>query len=227
MFPVKPSQTTTSAALRSRSRPSTFPMKSRPGSAASSAWASRTRRLPFSGSSPIESSATVGRAAPAISLAKTAPMWANWTRCSGRASAFAPASIRIETPPIAGRGTAIPGRWTSGSRRSSTSAAASMAPVFPAETTTVGVALRDGAAGEEHRALALLAHGLRRLVVHGHDLLGMDDLEPFRERLEHLARAVEHRCDVRGLGASAPATISSGARSPPMASTATRTGGID
>ena len=56
--------------------------------------------------------------------------------------------------------------------------------------------------------------------------LGMDDLEAARQGLEHLARAEEDGDDVSGRGLAPPATISSGARSPPMASTATRTGVI-
>ena len=63
-------------------------------------------------------------------------MCANWSRCSGRASAFAPASSSTDGPRLAGIGTAIAGRSTPGRRRSSSKPAASIAPVFPAETTT-------------------------------------------------------------------------------------------
>ena len=69
-----------------------------------------------------------------------------------------------------------------------------------AETTASAVPSCDGAAGEEERALALLAHRVGRLLVHGDDLLGMDDLEAARERLEHVARAVEDGDDVGGRG---------------------------
>ena len=62
-------------------------------------------------------------------------MWANWTRCSGRASAFAPASISTVGPRRVGITIAMPGRMTPGRRRTWSSEAASAAPVFPAETT--------------------------------------------------------------------------------------------
>ena len=61
--------------------------------------------MPFSRSSPIERSRTSGFEMPRISSAKTAPIVANWSRCSGRASAFAPASIRTDGPRLLGIGT--------------------------------------------------------------------------------------------------------------------------
>ena len=133
-LPVKPSQTTTSAAPSSRLRLSVLPLKLRSLSSASSRCASSVNWFPFSASSPIESSRTSGSLTPRISRAKTEPMCANWRRCSARPSALAPESIRTEGPPLAGRTTAIPGRLTPRSRRISSSPAASMAPVFPAET---------------------------------------------------------------------------------------------
>ena len=63
-------------------------------------------------------------------------MWPNWRRCSGRASAFAPASIRTEGPRKRRSGPRSPAGCTSGSRPISSRPAASIAPVFPAETTT-------------------------------------------------------------------------------------------
>ena len=62
-------------------------------------------------------------------------MCANWSRYSGRASAFAPASMRTVGPARAGITTAIAGRRTPGRRRMCRSDAASIAPVLPAETT--------------------------------------------------------------------------------------------
>ena len=61
-------------------------------------------------------------------------MWANCSRCSARASAFAPASSSTDGPSRAGSETAIAGRSTPGRRRRWSSPAASTAPVFPAET---------------------------------------------------------------------------------------------
>ena len=62
-------------------------------------------------------------------------MCANCTRCSARASAFAPASSSTDGRSRAGIGTAIAGRRTPGRRRRCRRPAASTAPVFPAETT--------------------------------------------------------------------------------------------
>ena len=95
--PVKPSVTTTSASPSSSQRLSVFPAK-RSSLERSSSCASSVSWLPFSSSSPIESSRTSGSETPRISSAKTAPMCANWRRCSGRASALAPASMRTLGP---------------------------------------------------------------------------------------------------------------------------------
>ena len=88
----------------------------------------------------------------------------------------------------------------------------------------VGGALAHGAAGERRASSPLLAYGLGGLLVHGHDLLGVDDREAGRERLEHVEWPVQDGVDRLEAAASAPATISSGARSPPIASTATADG---
>ena len=87
--------------------------------------------------------------------------------------------------------------------------------------------LAHGAAGGEHRALALVARRVGGLLVHRDDVVGVDDLEALGERLELSRRPEEDGFDaVRWTRPSAPATISSGARSPPIASTATRICGI-
>jgi len=65
--------TMTSAAPVSRSRPSTFPVNSRPSADASLACASTTAWLPFPGSSPAESNATLGRSTPRTAVLKAAP----------------------------------------------------------------------------------------------------------------------------------------------------------
>ena len=59
----------------------------------------------------------------------------------------------------------------------------------------VGLALLDGATGREERAVALGAHGVPGLLVHLDLLVGVDDLESARERLDDLAPAVEDRLD--------------------------------
>ena len=52
----------------------------------------RRRRppCPCVGSVPLDSSATRGRSTPDTACMNAAPMWANWTRCSGRTSTLAP-----------------------------------------------------------------------------------------------------------------------------------------
>ena len=50
----------------------------------------------------MDSSRTSGFAISSISSAKIEPIWANWSRCSGRASAFAPESRRTDGPSRAG-----------------------------------------------------------------------------------------------------------------------------
>ena len=72
--------------------------------------------------------------------------------------------------------------------------------MFPAPTTASAVPSLHGPAREEERALALLADGVGRLLVHGDDLLGVDDLQAAGERLEHLGPAEQDRSDVAGRG---------------------------
>ncbi len=132
---------------------------------------------------------------PRISSAKIEPIWANWSRCSARASALAPQSSSTEGPSRAGIGTAIAGRITPGSRLISSSPAASMAPVFPAETTASASPLPDRAAGGDERAVRFRADGFRGLVVHRDHLLGGDVLEP---ACVERGRAVENRDDPVG-----------------------------
>ena len=173
MLPVKPSVTTTSAAPRSRSRLSAFPAKLRPLSRRS-ACASRVSALPFSSSSPIERRRTSGLPTPSSSRLKTVPIWANWSRCSARASALAPASSSTEGPSRAGIGTAIAGRITPGRRRRWIIPAASTAPVLPAETIASVVPVGDRADGRDEARVGLCPHRVGRLVGHL-DRLGRDD----------------------------------------------------
>ena len=100
-----------------------------------------TSRLPFSGSSPIERRRDLRlRDAQRPPRRRSAPMWANWSRCSGRASAFAPASIRTAGPPgRRKRRSRSPAGGPQAAGGSRARPAASIAPVFPAETTDVGV----------------------------------------------------------------------------------------
>ena len=159
---------------------------------------------------------------PRISSAKTAPIVANWSRCSARASAFAPASIRT-------RGAAGAREWerrsqAAGRRRRAAGRArpaASIAPVLPAETTASASPLGDGADGRDERALGLRANAPRpasrpcsttRVVA--------TSSRPARCRAR---RAVEDGTIPSARASSAPAiTTSPAPRSPPIASTATR-----
>ncbi len=65
----------------------------------------------------------------------------------------------------------------------------------PRRDDHVGTALGDRLAGEEERAVALLARRVGRLLVHPDDLRRLDDLEIGRERRDHLSRAEEDRRD--------------------------------
>ena len=124
-------------------------------------------------------------------------MCANWSRCSGRASAFAPESSSTEGPFWAGITTAIAGRATPGRRRSSRKQAASIAPVFPAETTASASPSPDRAAGGDERAVRLGLDRLGRLLVHGDLLRRLDERQAARVEA---GRAVEDRLDSVGCG---------------------------
>src|SRR5919108_4853281 len=132
-LPVKPSLTTTSAVAAGRSNPSTLPTKLN-GPPCSRSPASRTSGVPLPCSSPTDSSPTRGLATPTTASMNAAPMWANWTRCSGRTSTLAPQS-RSNTGPLGtGRSTARAGLWTPLIRLMLQVAAARVGPVLPADT---------------------------------------------------------------------------------------------
>ena len=103
-------------------------------------------------------------------------MCANWSRCSARASAFAPASSSTEGPSRAGSDTAIAGRSTPGRRRRWSRPAASTAPVFPAETTASASPSATARTAETRRRVGLGAHRVGRLLGH------LDHLERRAER---------------------------------------------
>src|ERR671934_824982 len=217
-LPVKPSVTTTSAAPRRMSRPSVLPAKLSP-LAASSSCASSVSWFPFSASSPIESRRISGFPTSRISSAKTAPMCANCSRSSGRASAFAPESSRTEAPRRAGMVTAIAGRRTPGILRSSSRHAASIAPVLPAETTACALPSPT----TRHAVTSELA-GFARTASVGFSSIAITSgasisSSPF---VSSVAGPTSTGTTSSERAASAPATNSSGPRSPPIASTATR-----
>src|SRR5215216_2195415 len=98
-LPVKPSATTTSAPAVGMSKPSTLPTKLSAPASAMRSWAASTPGVPLPDSSPTDSSPTDGRSIPTTASMKPAPMYANWTRCSGRTSTLAPASSSKTGPP--------------------------------------------------------------------------------------------------------------------------------
>ena len=99
------------AGARSRS-----PRRCRRSSAArgsaSTSWAATTVRGPLRRPPRRWRAApTRGRATPSAGSMNAAPMWANWTRCSGRTSTLAPASSSRNGAPGTGTSTASAGRW--------------------------------------------------------------------------------------------------------------------
>ena len=174
MLPVKPSVTTTSAAPRSRSRLSALPRE------VEAALAQQRMRVEGQRVALLvlladreQAHLRVARRRAARWL-KTAPIWANWSRCSARASALAPASSSTEGPSRAGIGTAIAGRITPGRRRRWIIPAASTAPVLPAETTASVVPSATERTAATRLESGFAAHRLRGLVGHL-DRLGRDD----------------------------------------------------
>ena len=113
MLPVKPSMTMTSATASVTWVPSMLPTKFSPvpRAPASCSCTLTSSGVPLPGSSPLESNATRGELRPMTAWANALPMWANWTRCSGRHVTLAPTSrSRIGLPPGIGTGSASAGR---------------------------------------------------------------------------------------------------------------------
>ena len=109
-LPVKPSATTTSTPAVGMSKPSTLPAKLSAPASAMRSCAVSTSGVPLPDSSPTDSSPTAAARSPRTASMKPAPMYANWTRCSGRTSTFAPASSSSTGPPGIGISTASAGR---------------------------------------------------------------------------------------------------------------------
>ena len=125
--------------------------------------------VPFEDSVPLASSATRGDSTPATASMNAAPMCANWTRCSGRTSTFAPASSSRNGAPGTGTSTARAGRCTPRARLKPNSEAASAAPVEPPLTSA-------SASPEATAATArtIDASGLRRTARAGSGSLAID-----------------------------------------------------
>ena len=154
-------------ALEQRRGPRCCP-RSRGRSRRAAACASSVSWFPFSGSSPIESSRTCGRGDVEDLLGEDAPMCANWSRCSGRASAFAPASMQHATGPRRAGSTTRDRRPDArraaaargaGRRRASRRCSRPRRRRRPRPSPTARTA-------RDERAVGLRAHGLGRLLVH-------------------------------------------------------------
>ena len=108
---------------------------------------------PLVGSSPLESSATRGRSTPITTSMNAAPMWANWTRCSGR---HLDVGAHVEQQDRGlGTGTTIAsaGRWMPGARLKWNSAGGERGAGRAAGDERVGAALGDGLGGLDDRGL--------------------------------------------------------------------------
>ena len=146
-------------------------------------------------------------------------MCANWTRSSGRASALAPESRRTEGPRRAGIVTAIAGLRTPGMRRISSRQAASIAPVLPAETTAPAFPSRTA-----RHAMTSELFGFARTASVGFSSIVITSGASISSSpcVSRPAGPTSRGATSSERAASAPATISSAPRSPPIASTATR-----
>ena len=162
-----------------------------------------------------------GASTPRISSAKTTPMCANWTRSSGRASAFAPTSISTDGPRFAGTVTAIAGDGHQGS-------AAARAGTRPASRRCCPrrrprpPCPRPPSCRRRQRLCSFprtASVGFSSIAITSGATISsspcVSRCRPHDDRL--------HGSDA---AARAPATISSGPRSPPMASTAIRVIGL-
>ncbi len=123
------------------STPSTLPMKWIPSMEDSFACASTTRGGPFWGSTPLESSATLGRSFREMMRAYAEPITAKATRSSAVASTVAPTSRMSENGssfsprvPRVGYTAASAARRTPGISLKCRAHASTPAPVLPAET---------------------------------------------------------------------------------------------
>ena len=223
-LPVNPSVTTTSAASVSRSRPSTLPMNRAPSNWASVSrpWAFLTNGLPFPGSSPMDSRAIRGSSTPRRSRANTAPIRPNCTNHSGLHSELAPASSStVGVVPGAGRSVAIAGRATPRIRPIRRRALAIAAPVLPALTIAEATPSRTASAARIREESFI-----RRTLEPGSASMAITSEAAITSRSPMSPNSPGRPTRTTGRPRSsaarrAPATISSGARSPPMASTAT------
>ena len=195
----------------------------------SRAVASWTRCSPLPASSPMESSATLGSLTPSTRSLKSEPMWAYWARLMPVESVVAPMSSRMRGPLSVIICTARAGRSTPGRRFRWRIAEATPAPVWPAVTTASASPSRT-----RRMATLMLASRLRRTATAGGSSMptvseactmrtcdGSGSSMKGRMRASSPTRMTSTSL-CRRAQSTAPRTTSSGAWSPPMASTATR-----
>ena len=145
-------------------------------------------------------------------------------RCSGRASALAPASMRTEGLSRDRMTTAIAGRRTPGSRRMCMRPAASIAPVFPAKTTASA-----SPSPTARHAATRLESGFARTASAGFSCIaissaaatsrvpGFEPRRPEEDDLDAVARRLERALDHSGRTAIAPEGVDRYAHpSPPL-----------
>src|SRR5665811_54716 len=156
--------------------------------------------------------------------ANTEPSIPNSSRCSGRQSAFAPASSSTRGPSDPGSTVTMAGRLTPRTRFTSSRPAASIAPVLPAPTKPSALP-----SATVRAPTAIDDRGRERTAFAGSS---SDEIVPSLSTISTSAdpsgtrgpstsgRPTKSTCSLGDATASAPATISAGAWSPPSASRA-------
>ena len=155
-------------------------------------------------------------------------MTPNCSSHSGRQSTVAPESSKIVGPLSAGQTVAIAGRETPSIVRSLIKAIATKAPLFPAETTASAspcltrctatpsdVRSQERTAVDGERSMAIDSGAWTRVM---RSTTGEGSSERTRASSPTSTTSTSNSC----AASNAPATISSGAWSPPIASTAIR-----
>src|SRR5512140_1969048 len=226
-FPTKPSQTKTSAFPAKKSLPSTFPTKFSPVRRNSS-HVSRVRSVPFESSSPMLTTPTRGRGIPRIVREYASPMYPNCRRWAALQSTFAPASTRTTGPCGVGMVAAIAGRSTPWIFLRIRNPPAMTAPEFPAltkEDAFPSATSRSPTRIDESRFFRRAMAGMSHISTTSEACsTSMSAPETSIPRNSARIRSswptrIRERPFVRA-DSTAPRTISRGAWSPPIASTA-------
>ena len=212
IFPANASQTITSAYPVGISLASILPMKFISGQFFKSGNVSFTSAFPFSSSAPIFTIATFGFGTPMTLSMYTEPIFANCTRWDGLASTLAPQSIRSEQPVSVGISGARGGRSMPLILPTISCPPTSTAPELPADTNASQTPSFTGGSAVSIISSALTISICSLLYVYCTSSFLMTSCLPVRYTLILLFSVT---------ASIAPFTISAGALSPPMASTAT------